>query len=114
MRDFLFQACFESFRVNQAHPITSFAAYELLVKAKRSNGTPLAPDFWLITADQTKKAMQAFRRKKERVCVAPGDGGIVKPYAPGCHVSLDGAPMTPHGATHGSGTLYSPSTGVDT
>ena len=65
MRDFLFQACLESFRVNQAHPITSFAAYELLVKAKRSNGAPLAPDFWLITADRTKKAMQAFRRKKE-------------------------------------------------
>ena len=65
MRDFLFQACFESFRVNQAHPITSFAAYELLVKAKGSNGAPLAPDFWLITADRTKKAMQAFRRKKE-------------------------------------------------
>ena len=39
--------------------------YELLVKAKRSNGAPLAPDFWLITADRTKKAMQAFRRQKE-------------------------------------------------
>ena len=65
MRDFLFQACFESFRVNQAHPITSFAAYELLVKAKRSNGAPLAPDVWLITADRTKKAMLAFQRKKE-------------------------------------------------
>ena len=64
MRDFLFQACFESFRVNQAHPITSFAAYELLVKAKRSNGAPLAPDVWLITADRTKKAMQAFRKKE--------------------------------------------------
>ena len=49
-----------------------------------------------------------------QVCVAPGDGGIVKPYAPGCHVSLEGAPMPPHGATHGSGTLYSPSIGVYT
>ena len=65
VRDFLFQACLESFRVNQARPITSFAVYELLVKAKRSNGAPLAPDVWLITADRTKKAMQAFRRKKE-------------------------------------------------
>lgn len=64
VRDFLFQACLESFRVNQARPITSFAAYELLVKAKRSNGAPLAPDFWLITADRTKKAMQAFRKKE--------------------------------------------------
>ena len=64
MRDFLFQACFESFRVNQARPMTSFAAYELLVKAKRSFGAPLAPDFWLITADWTKKAMQAFRKKE--------------------------------------------------
>ena len=64
MRDFRFQAYFESFKVNQAHPATSTAAYELLVKAKRSNGAPLAPDFWL-TADRTKKAMQAFRRKKE-------------------------------------------------
>ena len=49
-----------------------------------------------------------------QVCVAPGDGGIVKPYAPGCHVSLEGAPMPPHGAAHGSGTLYSPSIGVYT
>ena len=64
VRDFLFLACFESFRVNQARPITSFAAYELLVKAKGSNGAPLAPDFWLITADRTKKAMQAFRKKE--------------------------------------------------
>lgn len=67
VRKFLFKAYFKSFKVNQAHPITSTAAYELLMQAKRPNGAPLAPDFWLITADRTKKAMQAFRRKKEVV-----------------------------------------------